>query len=119
MIDSKNASAYFYRGNLQIDLGSLFGAINDYDKAITNNPNVMQYYMCRGFTYSNMGDFYSAVDDYSIAIQLDPQSAKSYFNMGKVNGMVSNYMLAQEKIIEIKDTGSIKAEIVFMNFFLI
>jgi hypothetical protein len=39
--------------------------------------------------------------------------------MGKVQGMVSDFMLACDKIIEIKDTGNIRAETVYMNFCLI
>ena len=119
LIDEKKAAAYFYRGNLQIDLGSSFGAISDYNTAIKNDPNVMQYYMCRGFAHSNIGDFYNAINDYSIAIQLNPISTRSYYNMGKINGIVSDLTLACEKIIKIKDTMSIRAESVYMNFFLI
>ena len=91
MIDEKKAAAYFYRGNLQIDLGSSFGAISD---------------------------FYNAINDYSIAIQLNPISTRSYYNMGKINGIVSDLTLACEKIIKIKDTINIRVESVYMNFFL-
>ena len=119
LLNNKRAEAYFCRGNLQIDLGSTFGAVNDYTEAIKYNPNKMQYYMCRGFAYSNMGDFHDAIDDYSIAIQLNPESANSYYNMGKIQGMISDTMLACNKITEMKNKGNIRADMVYMSFCLI
>lgn len=117
-IDSSRAEAYFYRGNLQIDLGSVFGAVNDYTLALEKDPNDMRIYMCRGFAFANMGDFYNAVNDYSIAVQLNPEASKSYYNMAKTQGILENVTLACDKITELKEEGSVRAELVYLNFCL-
>lgn len=118
-IDTSRSDAYFFRGNLQVELGSVFGAVHDYTKAIEKNPNDIIYYMNRGFAFANMGDYFNAVNDYSIAVQLDSEASKSYHNLAKMQGRLENIEEVCEKITQLKKQGSVRAEIVYLNFCLI
>jgi protein O-mannosyl-transferase len=69
----------------QIDL-----ALEDYTKAIENNPEFTDSYYNRGLIYINTGRFESAIADLSKAVEIDPKYAKGYADRG-----VAYYSLKQ------------------------
>ena len=57
-------------------------AIEDYSKAIENNPKFAAAYLNRGDAYKNKSDYNKAIEDYSMAIAIDPKLAAAYKNRG-------------------------------------
>jgi tetratricopeptide (TPR) repeat protein/S1-C subfamily serine protease len=58
------------------------GAIADYDKAISLNPNYADAYNNRGNTRKALGDKQGAIADYDKAISLNPNYTDAYNNRG-------------------------------------
>jgi tetratricopeptide (TPR) repeat protein/S1-C subfamily serine protease len=78
----KEAWAYSNCGFIKYELGDKKGAILDYDKAISINPQVAHAYSNRGIAKSELGDKKGAILDYDKAITINPQHAYAYYNRG-------------------------------------
>jgi tetratricopeptide (TPR) repeat protein len=76
------SSAYFNRGVEKGDLKDYYGAIADYTKAISLNPNDADAYINRGISKDNLKDYYGSIADYTKAISLNPNYALPYKNRG-------------------------------------
>jgi tetratricopeptide (TPR) repeat protein len=74
--------AYTNRGNDKSALGDSKGAIFDYDKAITINPQYANAYSNRGLVKFTLGDSKGAILDYNKAIDINPQSYENYSSRG-------------------------------------
>src|SRR5690606_36338910 len=70
-IDPKNASAYRWLGEIKYDRNDNNGAIEDYTKAITLNPEASNYF-ARGLAYYYLKDYTKAIRDMDIGIQFNP-----------------------------------------------
>ena len=80
----QTANEYFDSGNTKAKFGDYKGAITDYTKAISLNPDFPKAYLNRGVTKSKLKDYYGAIADYTKAIEIDPDYANAYFN--RANG---------------------------------
>jgi tetratricopeptide (TPR) repeat protein len=80
MVRACNASSrliakYFnFRGNAKKDVKDYEGAIADYSKAISINPDDADTYINRGNAKKNLGDYEGAMEDFDLAIKLDSQN---------------------------------------------
>lgn len=105
-LDSKDAVAYFNRGNAYHSLNKKKRAIEDYDKAIRLNPEFAEAYHNRGTTHRDLRQFECAIEDYDQAIHLSPQDAVAYNNRGnayKLQGKKAEAMADFEKVITLTD----------------
>ena len=67
------------------------GAIEDYNKSINLNPNIIAFNN-RGISKNNVEDYYGAILDYNKAIEMDSSYADAYANRG-----VSKYYIENKK----------------------
>ena len=89
---------YSNRGAAKLESGDPQGAIIDYDRAITINPQYAKAYFNRGIAKSALGDPRGAIDDYDRAISINPQYLKAYSNrslikseLGDKEGAIADY----------------------------
>ncbi|MDD1537830.1 MULTISPECIES: tetratricopeptide repeat protein [unclassified Bradyrhizobium] len=80
--DSRDANAYYNRGNAYAAYGDADRAIADYTATIRLDPAHANAYYNRGNSYSSKGDTERAIADYSATIRLDPTYANAYYNRG-------------------------------------
>ena len=81
--DKRNlAGAYANRARAYQDRGDQDHAIQDYDQAIRNNPQLASAYLGRGAAYTQKGAYDLAVQDYNQALKIEPSNAEAFFNRG-------------------------------------
>jgi tetratricopeptide (TPR) repeat protein len=80
--DEFNANAYYNRGNARMDEGDPNGAIRDFDKAVTLNPQNVLAWNNRGVVRQKTGDLDGALSDFNRAIQLAPRSSMAQTTAG-------------------------------------
>jgi tetratricopeptide (TPR) repeat protein/S1-C subfamily serine protease len=88
----EKAWAYNNRGAIKSNYGDKKGAILDYDKAISINPQYVNAYFNRGVTKYGLGDKKGVILDYDKAISINPQDFESYNNRG-----IAKYDLGDKK----------------------
>jgi tetratricopeptide (TPR) repeat protein len=83
---TKNAKArtYVESGKAKLDRKDYQGAIADYNRAISLDPNYANAYINRGLAKNLMGASHSAIEDYKHALKIDPDNADAYNNLGNV-----------------------------------
>lgn len=81
-LDPNNASLYCFRGSLKEGMKDKEGALSDYDKAISINPDFEYAYYCRGYLKKE-NDPQGALDDFNKAISLDPDDHFAYLHRSK------------------------------------
>ena len=81
-IDKTDSKTYIDRGKAKADKGEYYGAINDYDMAISFNPSNAKAYYYRGKAKAELGRHAAAIVDYDTAIILDPYAAYVYNRRG-------------------------------------
>ena len=62
------------------------GAIDDFTRAIAEDPNNADFYHNRGFAKRKLGDFPGAVLDYTAAIRLNANHHRAYYNRAYAYG---------------------------------
>jgi hypothetical protein len=77
-------AAYFYRGNAKDQLQDIEGALIDYNKAISFDPQHLLAYNNRGIIHGMLQDNQSAMSDFNTCISLNPDYAEAYYNRGIV-----------------------------------
>ena len=85
-LDSKDADAYYNRGNAYISKYDFDNAIQDYDKVIQLKPDYADAYNNRGGAYAQKGELDRAIQNYDKVIQLKPDYAEVYNNRGEAYG---------------------------------
>jgi len=81
-INPYNAQYHYYRG-LAYKSKALFPlAIEDFNKAITNQANYPNAYINRGLCYYEMGQHDAAIADYNKALSLDASDAVTFLRRG-------------------------------------
>jgi clan AA aspartic protease (TIGR02281 family) len=83
-IDSSNAYAYAYRGDVKRLMGEYTSAIIDFTKAIEVAPSEAWFYYRRGWTREFMKEFDAALNDYNEAISVDDKYTYTYLNRGRL-----------------------------------
>ena len=73
---------YCISAKQKYDSSDFSGAISDYDKAISLDPNLVDAYNNRGTVKAMYKDFAGAILDFSKAIELKPDNAEAYLNRG-------------------------------------
>ena len=91
LLEPKNATLLFNRGNSKRVLGDREGAISDFNQAILLDPNNAAYYNNRGVERDTLGDREGAVCDFNQAIRLKPDDATHYNNRGGVKGNLGDH----------------------------
>ena len=81
---ASNAEALFERANQKSAAGDFDGAIDDYAKAISLDPNFAKAYANRGCLWYSRGDFGKAIIDLDKAIAIDPELPSPYFIRGNI-----------------------------------
>jgi tetratricopeptide (TPR) repeat protein len=82
-LNSRYTYAYFTRAYVYEQLREFRQALNDYNQAITLNPQSADAYINRGYLkVGKLNDSQGALADYNQAITLNPQSARAYNNRG-------------------------------------
>jgi tetratricopeptide (TPR) repeat protein len=84
------AEEYNHRGVAKFELGDKRGAILDYNRAITIDPQDAFAYYNRGVAKFELGDNQGAILDFDRVIEIDPQDAEAYSNRGAVKLAVGN-----------------------------
>lgn len=98
-----SALDYSNRASIKFLKKDVFGAINDFDKAIQLSPNNHELYLNRGYIKQVINDLDGALADYNEAIRLNRNFAYAYNNRGvlkvalkDINGAMEDYAKALE-----------------------
>lgn len=76
------ADAHHARGFALRRKGDFVGAIAQYSRAISLDPNHFKAYFNRGFAYDKLREFSAAIADYTRALEIDPRNAYAFYNRG-------------------------------------
>lgn len=87
--DFQRAKEFYETGNLAIQRGDFPSAIDNYDKAIAQDPYVPEFYFNRSIAYRNLRKYDLAVNDLNRILDLNPNLpiplwAQVYFARGTV-----------------------------------
>lgn len=77
-----NSKAYHLRGKLYAELKQFIEAINDYSKALDDDPGNVEILGDRGKLFYSIGDNKRALKDYTELISEDPEIAAAYYIRG-------------------------------------
>jgi tetratricopeptide (TPR) repeat protein len=81
LADKKDlATAYKNRGNAYDDEGAYDRALEDFEQALTINPQDADAFNSRGTTYTALGRYERAIDDFDQAVKLNPASPMALSN---------------------------------------
>jgi len=75
------ANIYSSRGMVNLEMGQLEAAIQDFDQAITFNPNLSEPLIGRGQAYLGLSQYEQAVQDFTQAIDLEPEDTNLYIEL--------------------------------------
>lgn len=95
--------------------------IENYSKAIKDNPQNANAYNSRGIAYSSQKEYQKAIADFSEAIKLKPNYAEAYLYRGIAYAQIGNYEQAKkdwEKTVELDPKGpyhGMKARLILHN----
>ena len=82
---------YLRRGDIKFANEDFNGAISDYNKAISINPNDAQMYYLRGYAKGKLKDFEASIRDYDKAIQLNPYHESAFHLRGVSKALIKDY----------------------------
>lgn len=91
-LDPQAAINYNNRGVAKFKSGDNYGAILDYDRAISINPKYAESYVNRGIAKFKLGKIQAAIKDYNQAIAINPQDGEAYYNRG-----IAQFELGEER----------------------
>jgi len=94
-----NADYYFYQGLNEFEKGNYNQSLTYYNKAISLDSTVSNYFLNRGFIKIINSDTISALNDFKKSIQIDAHNAIAYYNMGRLNADIGNHQDASEFFI--------------------
>ncbi|HWB24330.1 MAG TPA: tetratricopeptide repeat protein [Chitinophagaceae bacterium] len=103
-LNSGQAKAYNYRGNIYLGEKRYIEAIEAYHKAIEIDPTFAYPHNGLGNVYLNLKQYDKAIDAYNKAIETDPKFAYPYNGLGNAYAVLNQYDKAIEtynKAIEI------------------
>ena len=88
------AVAHNNRGDAYVAQGNFAAAINDYDQAISLNPDFARPFNNRGFAYLKKGDSDRALKDFDQAIKLKPDYGRAFANRAEAYQLRHDYQSA-------------------------
>ena len=88
--DTKSGDYYLVNGNKKFELGDFQGAMADYDRAISIEPNAQMFYYYRAKAKVKMGDNDEAINDCNRAISLYPKYAQVYHTRGNARSALND-----------------------------
>ena len=112
--DGDNILARVSRGAAYLKKDMLDSAWNDFNYAITINPDYARAYHMRGLVSEKKGDDEAALGDFDRAIELDPEYGAAYYSRATLHSKLSNAEKAQEDIQMVTQLSNI-AMASFMN----
>lgn len=80
--DPTQADAYYYRGQVFIDINNFPAAKNDFLRVTSKVEDDPEAWNFLGYTQALEGDNESAIESYNKAINLNPDNAMYYYNRG-------------------------------------
>ncbi len=89
------ADDFFITAGNKAQKGNYRGAIADYDRVLTINPQFGEVYFRRGIAYSLLKDWRGAEADFSRAISLKPGYSEAYLHRGTVRNNLNNWREAK------------------------
>ena len=99
------AVAYFNRGNIHRDVGSLLRAQADYELACQHNPKHAQAFYNLGNIFRSLGKFEDSIKNFKIAINICPNFHEALCNLGlsyKDTGKIKLALKSQEDALKLK-----------------
>jgi tetratricopeptide (TPR) repeat protein len=87
-------AAYYFRGLAYSQQGIYLKAIDDFNKALSKNPQYALAFDARGTAWFNVDQYDIAIEDYSVAIRIMPKFASSYANRGTAYSKIGNFQNA-------------------------
>jgi tetratricopeptide (TPR) repeat protein len=90
--DPIDSGTYYNQGNAKARSGDSRGAIEDYTRAIKNNPNFNLAFSNRGAMKARLGDYRGAIEDLNRAINIDPnfRNPDSFYTRGVVRARLGD-----------------------------
>jgi len=108
LVKAENTGGEYYNsGNRKISAGDYQGAIEDFNKAITLDPNYVYSYIYRGVARYELGDYKQSISDFNKAIEIEPAEEVAYYHRGIARMKLGDYgqaILDFNKSIQIKPT---------------
>jgi tetratricopeptide (TPR) repeat protein len=97
-ISTKNSNAkdFYDRGLAKTERGDYQGAIADFDRVISIDPQIIEAYCDRGLARIGLQDLNGALADFDLALKIDPLHADAYNRRGNVLAMQGNLQGAVE-----------------------
>lgn len=97
------------RANAQFGLKAYDKALEDYDKAISLNPEDMEAFLGRGNVFVEQGDHAHAIESYSEAMRLEPESsvavlarASAFFDAGDYTRAIVDF----DRVVSLQPTSA-------------
>jgi len=91
-----NSFSHLQKGIDKFNKGDKQGAILEYNKAISLDPENALAYRKRGYVKFNISNYVGAIEDYNEAINLDPKDYISYYYRAECNEHLNNWNEALE-----------------------
>jgi Tfp pilus assembly protein PilF len=85
------ADDFFITAQNKSQKGNYQGAIADYDRALSMNPQFEEIYFRRGIARSLLKDWQGAESDYTRAIEIKPEHAEAYLHRGNIRNTLTNW----------------------------
>lgn len=89
LIDSTNAYAHRFIGDIQYDKNNNKAAADEYTKAISYNGNASNYF-ARGLAFYYLENYRQAIQDMNKAIELNPNVAQYYYDRGDTKEKIND-----------------------------
>lgn len=81
-LERRTPLPFYSRAHLKAATGRKQEALEDYNEALTLEPNFYEALENRGAIKDELGDYEGAIADYSRSLELNPKSSISYLNRG-------------------------------------
>jgi len=88
-LDSTNANAYRWIGDIKYDKNDNKGAADEYTKAINYNGNAPNYFS-RGLAFYYLKNYVKAIQDMDKAVELNPNVGQYYYDRGDTKEMIND-----------------------------
>jgi Flp pilus assembly protein TadD/S1-C subfamily serine protease len=89
------ADDFFISAGTKSQQGDYQGAVADYNRTLSLNPNFSEVYFRRGIARSLLRDWQGAVADYTQAIGVKPEHADAYVQRGSVRNILADWQGAK------------------------